>query len=123
MIANEEIPKMNTYTKEQKLEHLKLLRASGNNCNEYCRETGLPRSTMHAWVHAFNEQGVGIEPSMVKLPARPAPPKSVAPEITPKPTSTIILSIGPWSATITSGASRSDLEVLVSVLGGACHAN
>ena len=105
---------MNTYTKEQKLEHLKLLRASGNNCNEYCRETGLPRSTMHAWVHAFNEQGVGIEPSMVKLPARPAPPK---------PTSTIILSIGPWSATITSGASRSDLEVLVSVLGGACHAN
>ncbi len=114
---------MNTYTKEQKLEHLRLLRASGNNCNEYCREKGIPRSTMHSWIHASKEQDVGTEPSMVKLPCRLPMPKATAAEIKADPTPTITLSIGPWSATIAGGASRSDLEVLVSVLGGACHAN
>lgn len=123
MIANEEIPKMNTYTKEQKLEHLRLFKASGKNCNEYCREKGIPRSTMHAWVHAFDEQGIELRPTMVKLPRRLPMSKAIAADIAPKATPTITLSIGPWSATITSGVSRSDLEVLVSVLGGAPHAN
>lgn len=123
MIANEEIPKMNTYTKEQKLEHLRLFKASGKNCNEYCREEGIARSTMHAWVHAFDEQGIEIRPKMVKLPRRLPKPKAIVADITPNPTPTITLGIGPWSVAITSGVSRSDLEVLVSVLGGAHHAN
>lgn len=114
---------MNTYTKEQKLENLRLFKASGKNCNEYCREKGIPRSTMHAWVHAFDEQGIELRPTMVKLPRKPPKPKAIAADITANPKPSITLSIGPWSATITSGASRSDLEVLVSVLGGACHAN
>jgi hypothetical protein len=76
MLANEEIPKMNTYTKEQKLEHLRLFKASGKNCNEYCREKGIPRSTMHAWVHAFDEQGFENRPTMVKLPRRLPVPKA-----------------------------------------------
>lgn len=123
MIANEEIPEMNTYTKEQKLEHLRLFKASGKNCNEYCRAKGIPRSTMHAWVHAFDEQGIEIRPAMVKLPRRLPMPKAVVADITPKATPTITLGIGPWSATIAGGASRSDIEMLVSVLGGAHHAN
>jgi transposase-like protein len=123
MLANEEIPKMNTYTKEQKLEHLRLFKASGKNCNEYCRENGIPRSTMHAWVHAFDEQGIENRPTMVKLPRRLPVPKASAADIAANPTPTITLSIGPWSATIAGGAGRSDIETLVSVLGGACHAN
>jgi transposase-like protein len=123
MIANEEIPAMNTYTKEHKLEHLRLFRASGKNCNEYCREKGIPRSTMHAWVHASDGQGIETRPAMVKLPRRLPMSKAIAADITAKPTPTITLSIGPWSATITGGAGRSDIETIVSVLGGACHAN
>lgn len=114
---------MGTYTKEQKLEHLRLFKASGKSCHAYSIENGVPTSSMYEWVHRYGDQPNETQPGMVKLPCRPLMPKPVAPEALSKATPTITLSIGPWSAVITSGASRSDLEILVSVLGGARHAN
>ncbi|MCK9349512.1 MAG: hypothetical protein WCS35_09800 [Sphaerochaeta sp.] len=114
---------MGTYTKEQKLEHLRLFKASGKSCYAYSMENGVPTSSMYEWTHRYGDQPSETQPGMVKLPYRPLQPKSVAPEALSKATPTITLSIGPWSAAITSGVSRSDLEVLVSILGGAHHAN
>jgi len=114
---------MGIHTKEHKLEQLRHFRASGKSCNEYCRETGIPRSTMYAWVRIYGNQVGETQPAMVKLPRRLPKPKAIVADITPNPTPTITLSIGPWSATIAGGASRSDIEILVSVLGGAHHAN
>jgi len=114
---------MTTYTKEQKLEHLRLFKASGKSCHAYSIENGVPTSSMYEWVHRYGDQPSETQPGMVKLPCRPLMPKPVAPEALPKAKPTITLSIGPWSAVITSGASRGDLELVVSVLGGAHHAN
>ena len=114
---------MGIYTEERKLEQLRHFRASGKSCNEYCKETGVPRSTMYAWIRKNGNQVGETQPALVKLPCRFPIHKAVAAGTPSKAAPTITLSIGPWSASITSGVSRSDLEILVSVLGGAHHAN
>ena len=50
---------MRTYSEEEKLSHLELLKESGLSVNEYAREKDITETTLRDWIKVDRELGFG----------------------------------------------------------------